>query len=70
MKQSRFDPDRIVSLANQIAENQFGMSETEAVKMVATHINAFWNSSMKQVLHSLDEKKLHPFCAKALEDIN
>ncbi len=62
MNNHRFEHDRIIALANQIAENQHGLNDDQVADLVLTHINKFWHTTMKSTLCESDQSKLHPAC--------
>jgi len=64
------DPEKIVALANQIAENQQCYPEEKAVAITANHITMFWEPRMIAILRNLQaplKESLHPYVQKALE---
>ena len=66
-------PEKITKLANNIAANQGAYVEEEAVKRVADHINMFWSSRMKTILHETIEQQdnqLHPHYQQATKLIH
>ena len=69
-----FTPERIISLANQIASNQLGYPEQEAARITAEHINLFWQMDMRQQLLDLgsdkaESAKLHSVVRAALASV-
>lgn len=77
------DAQRLVVMANQIAEFFAGMPDrAEAVEGVATHLRQFWEPAMRQQLlaHVRDRQRdpgvdddsagrLHPLLAEALQHL-
>jgi formate dehydrogenase subunit delta len=61
--------DRLVTMANQIAQFFSSYAHEEAVKGVAAHINQFWDPRMRRrFLAAAEERKaqLHPLVAEAM----
>jgi formate dehydrogenase subunit delta len=61
--------DRLVSMANQIAQFFTSHAHDEAVKSVAAHINQFWDPRMRRRFLAAAEarrEQLHPLVAEAI----
>lgn len=64
--------EKIISMANHIAENQQIHGEANGVANIAEHINLFWERRMRLTLLNLEgenKEKLHPMAQAALIDI-
>ena len=64
--------DRLVTMANQIAQFFTSYAHDEAVQGVATHINQFWDPRMRRrFLAAADERRaqLHPLVVEAVPHV-
>ncbi|WP_374380864.1 formate dehydrogenase subunit delta [Dongia sp.] len=66
------DDNRLISMANQIAEFFQSYPETEAVAGIATHIEKFWDPRMRRGIFAhlkAGGAGLKPLTLKALQDL-
>lgn len=61
------DPERLVYMANQIAQNFAAQGEKAAIVATAEHIRQFWEPRMKAQLLSADRGALSPIAAAAVK---
>jgi len=64
--------DRLISMANQIADFFLSYPEAEAVEGVATHIRRFWDPRMRQGIFAhlkAGGAGLKPLTLKALQQL-
>ena len=66
------DDNRLISMANQIADFFKSYPEGEAVEGIATHIEKFWDPRMRRGIYAHLNKGgagLHPLTLKALQQL-